>query len=134
MLFRILFSLLLVCSLTVTASAQSGSNPCADLAKKHLSTLDQHLDLDFGQMKCLKEKAVTFCSKNRQNPPTSKAQREKRLTAFRKAILSCLDTDQRKKVVSHYRNKRDQKNRRDLLQAFMDEFGDEVIIIRKKKS
>lgn len=134
MLFRILFSLLLVGSLPVTASAQSGSNPCADLAKKHLSTLDKHLDLDFGQMKCLKEKAVNFCDKNRQNPATSKAQREKRLAAFRKAILACLDTDQRKKVVSHYRDQRDKKARRNLLQAFMDEFGDEVIIIRKKKS
>jgi len=46
MLFRFLFSLLLVGSLSVTASAQSGSNPCAELAKKHLSTLDKHLDLD----------------------------------------------------------------------------------------
>ncbi len=134
MLFRFLFSLLLVGSLSVTASAQSGSNPCAELAKKHLSTLDKHLDLDYRQMKCLKEKAVTFCNKNRQNPPTSKAQREKRLAAFRKAILSCLDAKQRKKVVSHYRDQRDKKNRRNLLQAFMDEFGDEVIIIRKKKS
>lgn len=134
MLFRLLFSLLLVGSLTVTASAQSGSNPCADLAKKHLSTLDQHLDLDFAQMKCLKEKAVKFCTANRQNPATSKAQREKRLATFRKAILSCLNADQRKKVVSHYRDQRDKKNRRNLLQAFMDEFGDEVIIIRKKKS
>jgi len=34
MLFRFLFSLLLVGSLSVTASAQSGSNPCAELAKK----------------------------------------------------------------------------------------------------
>lgn len=134
MLFRILYSLLLVGSLTVTASAQSGSNPCADLAKKHLSTLDKHFDLDFGQMKCLKGKAVKFCNTNRQNPPINKAQREKRLATFRKAILSCLDTGQRKKVVSRYRDARDKKNRRNLLQAFMDEFGDEVIIIRKKKS
>lgn len=130
MLFRILFSLLLVGSLSVTASAQS----CADLAKKHLSTLDKHLDIDYGQMKCLKDKAVTFCDKNRQNPPTSKAQRDKRVAAFRKAILSCLDADQRKKVVSHFRDQRDKKNRRNLLQAFLDEFGDEIIIIKKKKS
>ncbi len=134
MIFRILFSLLLLGSLSVTASAQSGSNPCADLAKKHLATLDEHLDIDFAEMKCLKAKAVKFCSTNRENPPTSQAQRDKRLANFRKAILACLDADQRKKVVAHYRDQRDKKNRRNLLQAFMEEFGDEVIIIRKKKS
>ncbi|TXF89990.1 hypothetical protein FUA23_08540 [Neolewinella aurantiaca] len=134
MIIRFLFSLLIVCSFAGIASAQSGNSTCADLAKKHLSTLDQHLDLDYGQMKCLKEKAVKFCDSNKQNPPTSKAQRDKRLAAFRKAILSCLDAGQRKKVVSHYRDQRDEKNRRDILQAFIDEFGDEVIVIRKKKS
>lgn len=134
MLFRILFSLLLVGSLSVSLAAQSSSNPCADLAKKHLATLDQHLDLDFDQMRCLKAKAVKFCNNNHAKPATSKAQRDKRLAIFRKAILSCLDEDQRKKVVSHYRDQRDKKNRRDLLQAFMEEFGDEVVVIRKKKS
>jgi leucyl aminopeptidase (aminopeptidase T) len=132
MITRILFSLLLVCSLTVTASAQSSSSPCADLAKKHLKTLDQALDLDFKQMKCLKEKAVNFCDKNRQNPPTSKAQRDKRVAAFNKALLECLSPKQQKRVKTHYRNKRDQKARRNVLQAFLEEFGNEVIIIKKR--
>ena len=132
MVTRILFSLLLICSVVVSASAQSSSSPCADLAKKHLKILDQALDLDFGQMKCLKEKAVNFCDKNRQNPPTSKAQRDKRVAAFNKAILECLTPAQRKRVKTHFRNKRDEKARRNILQAFLEEFGDEIIIIKKR--
>lgn len=132
MVTRIFFSLLLVCGLAVSASAQGGSNPCADLAKQHLSTLDKHLDLDYGQMKCLKEKAEKFCSFNRENPPTSKAQRDKRVDAFNKAILECLSPAQQKKVKTHYRDQRDEKARRSLLQAFLEEFGDEVIVIKKR--
>ncbi|MFK8161365.1 MAG: hypothetical protein AB8H12_02785 [Lewinella sp.] len=132
MVTRILFSLLLVCSLTISASAQSSSTPCADLAKKHLKTLDQALDLDFKQMKCLKEKAVNFCDKNRQNPPTSKAQRDKRVAAFNKALLECLNPMQQKRVKTHFRNKRDEKARRSILKAFLEEFGNEVIIIKKR--
>lgn len=131
MVTRILFSLLLVCSLAVSTSAQSNS-PCADLAKKHLKILDQALDLDFKQMKCLKEKAVTFCDRNRQNPPTSKAQRDKRVAAFNKAILECLNPMQQKRVKTHFRNKRDEKARRSILKAFLEEFGDEIIIIKKR--
>jgi hypothetical protein len=132
MFTRIFFSLLLVCSLAVSASAQSSSSPCADLAKQHLKTLDQALDLDFGQMKCLKEKAVNFCDRNRQNPPTSKAQRDKRVAAFNKALLECLNPKQQKRVKTHFRNKRDEKARRSILQAFLEEFGNEVIIIKKR--
>jgi len=104
MLNRILFTLMLVCSIAVSGTAQSSSTPCADLAKKHLKTLDKALDLDYKQMKCLKEKAVNFCDKNRQNPPSSTAQRDKR----------------------------DEKARRNILKAFLEEFGDEVIIIKKR--
>ncbi|MEM9928863.1 MAG: hypothetical protein AAF840_03500 [Bacteroidota bacterium] len=131
MFTRIFLSLFLVVGLAAAATAQS-SSACADLAKKHLATLDQHLDLDFKQMKCLKEKAVKFCSANKQNPPTSQAQRDKRVAAFRKAILECLNPAQRKKVTTHYRNARDKKERRDLLKAFIDEFGDEVVVIKKR--
>lgn len=132
MITRILFSLLLVSSLAVSSFAQSSSNPCADLAKKHLKTLDQHLDLDFKQMKCLKEKAESFCDKNRQHPPTSKAQRDKRVAAFNKALLECLTPQQQQRVKTHFRDQRDEQARRSIMQAFLEEFGDEVIVIKKR--
>ncbi len=132
MFTRLFLSLFLVCTLAVSASAQAGTNPCADLARKHLSTLDQHLDLDYQQMKCLKAKAEKFCAANQQNPPTSAAQKDKRVAAFRKALLECLSPQQRKKVTTHYRDARDEQARRDLLKAFIDEFGDEVIVIKKR--
>ncbi len=132
MLNRILFTLMLVCSIAVSGTAQSSSTPCADLAKKHLKTLDKALDLDYKQMKCLKEKAVNFCDKNRQNPPSSTAQRDKRVNAFRKALLECLTPKQQQRVKTHFRDKRDEKARRNILKAFLEEFGDEVIIIKKR--
>lgn len=132
MLNRILFTLMLVCSIAVSGTAQSSSTPCADLAKKHLKTLDKALDLDYKQMKCLKEKAVNFCDKNRQNPPSSTAQRDKRVNAFRKALLECLTPKQQQRVKTHFRDKRDEKARRSILKAFLEEFGDEVIIIKKR--
>ncbi len=132
MLSRIILSCLIVCALAVSASAQAGSNPCADVAKKHLSTLDKHLDLDYPQMKCLKEKAEKFCAANRNNPPNNKAQLKKRLAAFQKALLECLNPAQQRKVKTHYRDKRDEQERRSILKAFIEEFGDEVIIIKKR--
>ncbi|MEM1358543.1 MAG: hypothetical protein AAGF89_10100 [Bacteroidota bacterium] len=131
MIYRIYLSLLLVCGLTTFASAQ-GSNPCADLAKKHLKMLDQHLDIDYGQMKCLKEVAVRFCDANKGNPPTNDAQRDNRRKKLRSALLDCLNARQQAKVKTYYRNQRDKKARRDILQAFIEEFGDEVIIIKKR--
>lgn len=132
MSFRLLLSFLVLCGLTAGLAAQAGSNPCADLAKRHLSTLDEHLDLDYKQMKCLKEAAVRFCTENKAKPATSAKQREARLKTFRKALLSCLDERQQKRVTTHYRNARDKKARRNLLQAFLDEFGDEVIVLKRK--
>lgn len=132
---RIIFStliLLLCCSFATSISAQAGNNPCADLAKKHLKTLDQHLDLDFKQMKCLKEVATRFCSENKANPATSAEQRKNRLKKFRQAILNCLSTKQQEKVKSHFRDAKDKKARRNLLNAFMQEFGDEMIVLHKK--
>ncbi|MTB53739.1 hypothetical protein [Lewinella sp. W8] len=131
MFFRIIIPLLLIGGLTSTAAMAQG-NPCADLVKNHLATLDQHLDLDFKQMKCLKDKATAFCDKNRQNPPQTAAQKDKRVNAFRKAILECLDARQRQKVITHFKDKRDERARRNLLDAFIQEFGDEVIIIKKR--
>lgn len=130
--FRFLLSFLLLLGLATGVSAQAGNNPCADLAKKHLSTLDQHLDLDFKQMKCLKEVATRFCSENDAKPATNAKQREARLKTFRQAILNCLSEAQQKRVKTHFRDARDQKARRNLLQAFMDEFADEVIVIKRK--
>lgn len=132
MISRIILSCLIVCALAASASAQAGSNPCADVAKKHLSTLDKHLDLDYPQMKCLKEKAVKFCDANRNNPPSNKAQLKKRLAAFQKALLECLNPAQQRKVKTHYRDKRDEQERRSILKAFIEEFGDEVIVIKKR--
>lgn len=130
--FRFLLSFLLLLGLASGVAAQAGNNPCADLAKRHLSTLDEHLDLDFNQMKCLKEVAVRFCTENKANPATSAKQREARLKTFRQALLNCLDERQQKRVKTHYRNAKDKQARRNLLQAFMEEFGDEVIVIKRK--
>jgi leucyl aminopeptidase (aminopeptidase T) len=132
MISRLLFSCLIVCGLAVSLAAQAGSNPCATIAKKHLGTLDKHLDLNYNQMKCLKEKAVQFCTANSSNPASSKAQQKKRLAAFQKALLECLNPGQQNKVKTHFRNKRDEKERRSILQAFLEEFGDEVIVIKKR--
>jgi hypothetical protein len=132
MFFRIIIPMLLICGLSTSAAMAQG-NPCADLVKEHLATLDQHLDLDFKQMKCLREKAQNFCEKNRQNPPQSAAQKDKRVNAFRKAILDCLNERQRQRVISHYKNTRDERARRYLLDAFIEEFGGEVIVVKKRR-
>lgn len=132
MRFRFFLSFLLLLGLTAGLSAQAGNNPCADLAKRHLSTLDEHLDLDYKQMKCLREVAVRFCTENKAKPATSARQREARLKTFRRALLDCLDERQQKRVTTHYRNARDKQARRNLLQAFLDEFGDEVVVIKRK--
>ena len=131
MKFRFLFFALLLLGLGTGLSAQSG-NPCADLAKKHLATLDEHLDLDYGQMKCLKEVAVRFCTENRANPPANAKQRDARLKTFRQAILNCLDERQQARVKNHFRNAREKKARKNLLQAFLEEFADEVIVLKRK--
>ncbi len=130
MLYRFILPLLLVCGLATGVSAQPTT--CAELAKKHLSTLDEHLDLDFKQMKCLKEAATRFCSKNKENPPANAKQKANRIQTFRKAILECLDARQQQRVKNHFRNEREKKARRNLLDAFLQEFGDEVIILKKK--
>lgn len=130
MYFRFILPLLLVCGLATGLSAQSAS--CADLAKKHLSTLDEHLDLDYQQMKCLKEVATRLCVKNKENPPANAKQKASRIQTFRKALLNCLDGRQQKQVKTHFRNERDKKARRNLLDAFLKEFGDEAIVLKKK--
>ena len=130
MFSRFILPLLLVCGLATGVSAQASS--CAELAKNHLATLDKHLDLDFKQMKCLKEVATRFCSENKANPPANAKQKANRLKTFRQAILNCLSARQQERVKTHFRNERDKKARRNLLDAFLKEFGDEVIIIKRK--
>jgi len=130
MFFRFILPLLLVCGLATGVTAQATS--CADLAKKHLATLDKHLDLDFKQMKCLKEVATSFCSRNNANPPENAKQKANRIKTFRQAILECLNARQQQRVKTHFRNEREKKARRNLLDAFLKEFGDEVIVLKKK--
>lgn len=130
MFSRFILPLLLVCGLATGISAQATS--CADLAKNHLSTLDKHLDLDFQQMKCLKEVATRFCSENKANPPANAKQKASRIKTFRQAILNCLNARQEQRVKTHFRNERDKKARRNLLDAFLEEFGDEVIVLKRK--
>ncbi|MEM6770788.1 MAG: hypothetical protein AAF597_09415 [Bacteroidota bacterium] len=130
MLIRFCLPFLLICGLATSLTAQATS--CADLAKKHLATLDKHLDLDFKQMKCLKEVSTRFCSSNKANPPANAKQKANRLKTFQQAILDCLSARQQERVKTHFRDKRDEKARRSLLQAFLEEFGDEVIIIKRK--
>lgn len=131
-MFRYLFTLLLLGGLATSVPAQTSSTPCADVVKKHLAALDDHLDLDFGQMKCLREKAMTFCDRNQQNPPANAQQWQDRKDKLRKALLECLDQPQRIRVTTVYRNKQDERARRNILQAFLEEFGDDIIIIKKR--
>ena len=130
MFSRFFLPLLLICGLATGVSAQAAS--CGELAKQHLATLDQHLDLDYQQMKCLKEVAVRFCSENQANPPANARQKANRIKTFRQAILNCLNARQQTRVKTHFRNERDKKARRNLLDAFLTEFGDEVIVLKKK--
>ena len=98
-MFRILFFLALLGGATPSLSAQRApATDCAERLKPMLAKLDRHLDLNRQQLRCLEEKANTFCERNSQRPATDKTEVQRRRAALRKALLSCLSADQRQRV------------------------------------